>query len=288
MTVSHTKRSTSWIHTGIDAPYLLRATAVSEVEHDRGVAYSAELVHPELGIVGTISNRGCGDATRFDAHDDDTFSSRDLEQFLQQCLHDGEPIGADDLELLLDEIIDETETAEHVAEARRAGLFLVRAYRPRTSGGHPYRGYPLRWTRIALSRAAREALAARLDATPGSSVHGTKAYWQMFNGEAWTPLLAASPLTPEQIGDRVRRASRFTGRSMQGEPFDGQFRIHGNPAGKFALIGDSTAALNASSWCRCTRPSKRTVRFERWNYHVLQYSGVIHAAKTCRRLVRID
>lgn len=288
MTVTSTESRTRWVHTGIDAPYPLSITGLVVAEHDRGVAYSAELVHPEHGPVGLISNRGCGDDTRFDAHNAATFSSRDLKQFLGQCTQDGEPMNTDALHELLEEILCEAETAEHVAEARRAGSFLVRSYLPRTASSGPQRGSPVRLTRIALNRAAREVLAGHLDATPGHDVHGPSAYWQMFDGVDWTPLLGAGPLTPEQKNARISRATRFLVNSLQCEPFDEQFHIHGNPAGRFVLIGDTTTKLNLHSWCRCNRPRQRTVRFERWNDLALEESGAVHAATSCRRLVRID
>ncbi|MDT7785584.1 MAG: hypothetical protein QOF58_4003 [Pseudonocardiales bacterium] len=288
MTFTITEPRTRLVHSGIDAPYPLSITGLTALETDRGVAFHAELVHPEHGAVGRISNNGCGDDSCFHAYDDTTFSTHDLNQFLQRCLQDGVPMNPDALHVLLEELVYEAETAETVTEARTAGLFLVRSYLHRAENWGPQRGTPHRRTRIVRSRAAREQLADRLDSGPGHGVYGPSAYWQMFDGVDWTPLLGPSPLTEDQVEARIRRATRLIGGSFEREPFDEELYLYGNPAGRFALLGDTISVLNVSSWCRCARRRRRTVRFERWNNHVLQESGVVHAAKTCRRLIRID
>jgi hypothetical protein len=57
------------VHTDIEAPYKLDIQGLGQLETGRGVAYSAELVHPELGVVGRIANEGCGGPTMFHTYD---------------------------------------------------------------------------------------------------------------------------------------------------------------------------------------------------------------------------
>lgn len=284
-----------WVHTGIDAPYSFTITGFNELETHRGVAYSAELVHPDLGVVGRIANTGCGGSTTFDAYDRARFGAQQLEQFLTRSLQDGEPMDTADLgmETLLDEIINEAETVRFVAEMRTKGLFLVRSYLSREAASWgPARGAPLTYTRIVARHDRREQLVAKLADNPAERLD-TGAYWQMFNGVEWTRLLGESPLTPEQSNARVRRAEQLAAEAPDPDiyrdtvPFDEQFYLSGKPSRRFTLTGDTTSLLNTDSWCPCPR-RQSTVRFERWTSTSLEESGDVHAAKHCRRLVRID
>jgi hypothetical protein len=288
MTVVTTDPPVHLPHTDLEMPYAMTLKGLAVAEHDRGVAYSAELVHPDHGVVGLISNKGCGDDTRFDAYNDATFSVEDLKRFHRRCRQDGEVMNPEALHDLLDELVDEDETSDQVEEARRAGLFLVRSYLPRTKGWPSSRGTPRICTQIVRSRSARQALADKLDTAGGHGIYGPDAMWQMFNGVQWTALLGEHPLTPEQITARVSRARVFVVRSLDSEPFGEGMFIHGNPAGRFVLTGDRSRTLNRNAWCRCGRPRQRNLRFELWNRLVLEECGVVHAAKNCRRLVRVD
>ncbi|MEU7480501.1 hypothetical protein AB0A63_31300 [Lentzea sp. NPDC042327] len=283
-----------WPHTGIDAPYAFTINGFNELETGRGVAYSAELVHPELGVVGRIANEGRSGPTTFHSYDHTRFGDRQLEQFLQRSLQDGEPMdtGFTGMETVLDEIINESETAQLVAEMRAKNQFLVRAYLSRkAASGGPYRGAPLIWDRIIAHRADREPLAARLTADARGLDEG--ASWQMFNGEEWVPLTGTSPLTPHQVTDRLRQVDRLAAELDSPDihnidvPFVEGLNLFGTPTAGFTLVGDHVGAVESTKWCTCRRRQK-VVAFERWNRGSLEESGTVHAATRCRRLVRLD
>ncbi|MGW4528863.1 hypothetical protein [Amycolatopsis sp. NPDC004378] len=284
-----------WTHTGIDAPYAFTISGFNELETGRGVAYSAELIHPDLGVVGRIANEGCGGPTMFYAYDHTRFGNRQLEQFLQHSRQDGEPLAdrVEGMETLLDEIINEAETARLVTEMRAHDQFLVRSYLPRTAASWgPYRGAPLAYTRIVTRRDGREQLAARLAADPAERLD-EGAYWQMFNGEDWVRLLGPAPLNSEQIADRARRAGELATELDAPDiynidvPFDDDLHLFGTPAARFTLVGDHVGAVETTTWCRC-RSRRSVIAFERWNHGSLEESGTIHAALRCRSLVRLD
>ena len=286
---------THWVHTGIEAPYTFTVTGFNQLDTGRGIAYSAELVHPDLGVVGRIANEGRGGPTTFSSYHRARFGEDHLELFLRQCRQDGEPMdtGHYGMETLLDAIIDEAETTETVAEMRRKGRFLVRSYLPRQAAPWgPHRGAPLANTRILLLREARERLAARLARMPAERLEDG-ACWQMFDGAQWTRLLGESPLTPEQSNARVRRAEQLAAEAPDRDtflgavPFDEEFYLTGRPATAFTLTGDTDPIITTDSWCQCAR-RRSTVRFERWSGTGLEESGTVHAAQRCRRLVHID
>ncbi|MFI6031591.1 hypothetical protein [Amycolatopsis magusensis] len=284
-----------WPHTGIDAPLAFTITGFKELETGRGVAYSAELVHPDLGVVGRIANEGCGGATTFHPYDYARFGERQLEQILQRSLQDSEPMdtGFLGMETLLDEIINETETAQLVTTMRTKHQFLVRSYLPREAASWgPDRGAPGAYTRIIARRADRERLAAKLAADPAEHLD-EGAYWQMFTGEDWAPLHGTCPLTPEQVANRLQRVDQLIAELDAPDiynidvPFDDDLHLFGTPATHFTLVGDHVAAVHSTKWCTC-RSRRSVVAFERWNDRSLEESGTIHAARRCRRLVRID
>ncbi|MCI2421127.1 hypothetical protein MOQ72_27155 [Saccharopolyspora sp. K220] len=291
-----TQPQTHWVHTGIEGPHQFGIRGFNELETGRGVAYTAELIHPELGVVGRIANEGRGGPTTFSPYDYARFSDRDLEEFLGQSRQDGEPMdtGPVGKETLLDEIINEAETASIVATMRRDGQFVVRSYLPREAASYgPHRGAPLVYPQIVLRRAAREHLADELARMPQHRLDDG-ASWQMFDGAEWKPLLGEAPLTAEQTAARLQRVADLVatahskGAFANGVPFDDQFHLFGTPvAGGFTLVGDASRLLKTHSWCRCAR-RQATVRFERWNSTRVLESGTVHAAKRCRRVVRID
>jgi hypothetical protein len=284
-----------WLHTGIDAPFTFTVTGFNQLETGRGVAYSAELVHPDRGVVGRIANEGCGGPTTFYAYDRTRFGDRQIEQFLQCSLQDGEPMdtGFSGMETLLDEIINEAETAQLVAAMRTKGQFLVRSYLSREAASWgPHRGAPGAYTRIIARRADRERLAAKLAADPAEHLD-EGAYWQMFTGEDWAPLTGTSPLTPEQIAGRLKHVDQLIAELDAPDihnidvPFDGDLRLFGTPTTRFTLVGDHVGAVDSARWCAC-RSRRSVVAFERWSGRCLEESGTVHAARRCRRLVRID
>ncbi|WNV83093.1 hypothetical protein [Umezawaea sp. Da 62-37] len=284
-----------WPHTGIQAPYSFTITGFNQLETGRGVAHSAELVHPTLGVVGRIANEGRGGPTTFHTNDRTRFDDRDLEQFLQHSVQDGTPMrtGFPGLEHLLDEIITETETSELVDEMRVKGWFLIRSYLPREAASWgPQRGAPSVYSRIITRRGDRERVVARLAGDPASRLN-EGAYWQMFTGQQWVPLLRESPLTPEQTATRLRRIDQLTAETDRPEalvsavPFDDELFLFGRLTATVTLLGDHVGTVETATWCDCRRRQK-IVAFERWAGGSLQESGTVHAARRCRRLVHID
>lgn len=286
---------TRWVHTGVQAPHTFEVTGFTMLETGRGVAYSGELVHPSLGVVGRISNEGNGGPTSFYSYDFTRYSERDLRVFLAGCFQDGEPMddGPVGLETLLDEIINEAECKDLVAEMRRKSQFLVRAYEPRTASNYgSYRGPVLPFVSPALRRDARERLAAKLDGMPDFRLEPGQT-WQMFNGQDWVPLLGEPILSAEQTTARLQAVAELFTNSpatsvVLGARLDDEFVVFGSPAsGRFTLVGDTTITVETTAWCQCAR-RLATVPFQRWDNHGLLESGTVHAAKRCRRLVTID
>jgi hypothetical protein len=286
-----------WVHTGVEAPYKLDVQGFAMLETGRGVAYSAEMIHPEHGVVGRISNEGCGGPTMFHSYDYEKFRDRDLAAFVAQCRHDGEPLDPTGfgVESLLDEVINEGEYADFVAEMRRDGHFLVRSFEPRTEDNYGVRRGPaLVYTRPVLRRAARENLAAELAKTPEHRL-AEAAFWQMFNGQEWVPLLPESALTAEQATARIdevvalHKATTSPEGVMSRQLDDGVYAFSTLVTGRFKLIGDGTDYVDSQRWCQCKRRVAKPVRFERWSvHHGLLESGTVHGAKSCRRLVTVD
>jgi hypothetical protein len=288
---------TRWVHTGIEAPYKLDVQGLVMLETGRGVTYRAEMIHPEHGVVGRISNEGRGGPTTFHSYDYEKFRDRDLTAFVAQCRQDGEPLDPTGLgvESLLDEVINEGNYAEHVAEMRRNGHFLVRSFEPRTDDNDGVRRGPaLVYTRPVLRRPARENLAAELAKTPEHRL-AEAAFWQMFNGQEWAPLLPESALTAEQTTARIdevvalHKATTSPEGVMCRQLDDGVYAFSALVSSRFTLIGDGTDYVNSQRWCQCKRRLAKPVRFERWSIRDgLLESGTVHAAKSCRRLVTVD
>lgn len=281
-----------WPHTGIEAPHAFTVRGYKDLETRCGVAFSAELVHPDLGPVGFIENEGHGGPTTFYPHDHARYGNRQLEQFIQRSLQDGEPMadGVLPMETLLDEIVNEVETAGFVAEMRTEGQFLIRSYLPPAPDSRcgAYRDAPHIYTRIITRRRQRELLAARLADDPAERL-ADRAHWQMYNGEDWVPLLGPSPLTSEQAADRIRRAGEVAARDVYNTdvPFGDGLNLFGRPDKEFKLVGDHVDVAKTDQWCRC-RSRRSVIPFERWNNGSLEESGTVHAALRCRSLVRLD
>lgn len=291
---------TRWVHTGIEAPYKLGVQGFAMLETGRGVAYSAEMIHPEHGVIGRISNEGCGGPTMFHSYDYKKFSDRDLDAFAAQCRQDGDPLDPHGLglgvETPLDEVINEGEYADFVAEMRRDGRFLVRSFEPRTEDNYGVRRGPaLVYTQPVLWRTARENLAAELAKMPEHRL-AEAAFWQMFNGQEWVPLLPEPALTAGQatarISDLVTLHLETTkpNEVLNGRQLDDGLHVFSTPdISRFTLIGDTTFYIDSKRWCQCERRVAKPVRFERWSvHHGLLESGTAHGAKSCRRLVTVD
>lgn len=289
---------TRWVHTGVEAPYKLDIQGFTMLETGRGVAYSAEMIHPEHGVVGRISNEGGGEITVFHSYDYKKFGHRELEAFAAQCRQDGEPLehSSSGVETLLDEVIDEGEYADFVTEMRKNGHFLVRLYEPRTADNYGVRrGQALVYARPVLNRTDRENIAAELAKMPECRL-AEAAFWQMFNGREWVPLLPEPTLTADQATTRIsdlvalHLATTKPNGVMHGHQLDNGLYAFSSPdISLFTLIGDTTFHIDGERWCQCNRRVVKPVRFERWSvHHGLLESGTVHAAKACRRLVTVD
>lgn len=273
-----------WTHTGIEAPYLLT------------VRNDAELVHPDLGVIGRVVN---GDLTMFEPSDSARFSHDDLSQFLQRSRHDGQPMptGTHGVHLLLEAVISENRYADAVAQIRETTRFLLRSYTPRTEDHRSsHRGSVVTIAKIPHLRDAREALVERLATQPDTQLP-PGATWQMFNGEMWTDLLPAPQITASDMAARAT-AMRLLVLAAGGTLLDGQewrngLYITGTLAtGMVTLVADPTPIKfpPPKRWCGHDPESVRRVRYEWWNVHkgLLVASGTVHGDATCQRLVTLD
>jgi hypothetical protein len=283
------------VHTDIEAPYKLDIQGLGQLETGRGVAYSAELVHPELGVVGRIANEGCGGPTMFHTYDRKKFAQRDLELFVEKCRLAGEPMetGFAGVETLLEDVITEAECAENEALMRKEGLFLVRSHTKRSWGIH--RGPVLAFTKVVFDREGREALGTTLAAEPENRLAVGES-WQFFTGEEWRPLLPETTLTGEQVTARVQAlvalydADAGQRKFIQAAgPVDGLYVTGTKQTGRFTLLSDHSLGTVSNAWCPCRRRLAKPVRFERWcTRRGLIGSGTLHGAKSCRRLLTLD
>ena len=287
-----------WVHTGIEAPYKFTSINYSELTTPRGVAFTADLVHPQHGVVGQIHNSGVGGPTTFDSYDRARFSENDLQRFAQRCLQDGEPIGAGWVENLLDDILDETDTNHVVRTARSRHGAAIRTFTPKAPGTHhgPYRGGAMPYDQIIVRRSVRKQLADELANSPAHRPHDPSAFWQLFSGEDWIDLLGPAPLSAEAFAarfdalDRVAESAPDTLLNRQQIHIDGVTHcVTGDPAGEFWLLADKKNVGRLDVWCWCPPQRRaRTTPFEVWNARVLQATGLLHADSDCRCLVRID
>ena len=291
-------KTVEWVHTGITGPYLLGVRDYIEAELGSGVAYSATLVHPDLGAVGLISNHGRGGQTLIDFHDRTRFGYHDLEAFVAQATQDGKPMAAgfEPVQRLLDEAISETQYTEDIADTRARNEFAVRAFQPPgTTGSHGYRGYVTAHERIVLDRRSRPGMVdgKTMDVL---SQDGADPYWEMWNGERWSPLLSDPPIVDRReeliaLYDTGRPGN--TGHipdAVSGRPLSAGLYLVGAPEhGAFTLTGDTKGRPRTDQWCPCGLDRPRRVRFEKWSLeHGLVGAGTIHAAKSCRRLLTIE
>ncbi|ONI88099.1 hypothetical protein ALI22I_20385 [Saccharothrix sp. ALI-22-I] len=293
-----------WPHTGIQAPYLLTAQRTGTFEMSRGAAFTADLVHPGLEVVGTLENRGDDCGTWFFPQDRAVFSQQDLERFAVQCLEDGESlseVASVASEFLLDMVVEESEVEALVAEMRKRNGFLVRVYEPRTAGNcGPLRGEVLLYQNIVWSPRDRAAFVERLNANPDNHV-AEGAYWEMFTGREWVPLPAERATDPQQHADRIKEMTavyavtkpKVNGRVQGAGPLaDGRY-VNGAPGMEWLLVED-TGIGRTDQWCRCPfsvgRVDRRaTVRFEKWSDREgLLGTGTLHQHAACRRLITID
>jgi hypothetical protein len=286
-----------WPHTGVLAPSLLQARGIQQGLTSRGVAYTAELIHPELGPLGSIVNNGDGGATRFDPADKNRFGHRDLERFAEQCRQDGEPLSVGESGTrLLEATLDEAEYTSRVDKMRATGGFLIRYYDPSGPGHDGWgRGPAILFPRPALFPGRRHQLAKRAAQLP--HVVPENAVWQMFNGCDWAPLLPTpSDGTARSGAANTARAAEVaalraecTDSGQSRGPMSDGFHLMPPRASYDQLTDDDIPRLRLDQWCRCRAGAPATVRWQLWNTNCgVLASGTAHRARRCRRLVRIN
>ncbi|RAS59464.1 hypothetical protein C8D87_11476 [Lentzea atacamensis] len=283
-----------WVHTNIEAPYRFTIKDLSYVPSPDGVAFSAELVHPTLGVVGLIFNEGRGGATTFDTYDRSRFDARELEKFLAASVQDGQPMatGFSGIEALLDGIVSEAEYDDAVDTMRRERQGLIRSFEADNS--RVYRGAPIAFTRPLVTRADREQAAAEL--ADSEDRLAENAHWQLFNGLTWVPLLDRPVLTAEETAKQLAEIHASSedlpgggNQYVARKRLNDTWHVWGNTmSGTFTLVSDARMAYHGA-WCRCERRRPGyTANFQRWDDNALVTSGVVHAAADCRLLLSID
>ncbi|WP_158894613.1 hypothetical protein [Amycolatopsis anabasis] len=287
-----------WPHTGIEAPTTLAYRNCVDFEHSRGVAFRAELHHPQLGMIGWLENEGVGGATRFAPHDLDRFGWRAMDAYVARCRLDGRPLPLG-TEQLLDAVMTEQEVAEEVVRMRREHTMLVREYAEQTPGGlGAWRGAVIVLNTIARTRPARESVIAELD----EDIHTRRHFdgiWQMYDGHDWRPFLSEHELTSDEV--RARIAAIQSAYAAAGHPpYYGHFGpvdgmhvsgpVRAFRTGSHFVLSSDEHPVYGHVWCRCGVGSRATLaRFEHWDMQDgLIGSGWVHAAKKCRALVTID
>jgi hypothetical protein len=293
-----------WPHTGIVAPAALTLRNYKEMDTTDGYAFMGEVVHPALGMLGWIENRGHGDGTTFTPATD-RFTDRDMIDFIAQCREDGRPFiphGGDvravvDREGFLDALRVEHLSAKAVQRMRHRNETLLRGYAPATVfDATAWRGNLLGYPGILLSPAERRQAADQLRGEAATRLRLGE-HWQMFNGSSWTALFAEPQLTTEQVQSRIEAitalCSASSGLLVNAGPVDG-FHLTGFSwtapecaTDTLWLIEDKTTTLHPHEWCRCEDKSNlKPIRFEGWSReHGLIASGGVHGDGRCRRLL---
>ncbi|ONI88095.1 hypothetical protein ALI22I_20365 [Saccharothrix sp. ALI-22-I] len=305
------KRGTAlvcWPQTGLEAPFLFTAAGIEyERMPDQRVAFTANLVHPDLDIVGTIRNAGTGGPTWFKAADHNRFSDLDLEWFATQCRLGGEPLpGAEPIAILLGLVLDETEaeivTALKAATMRTLDGLMIRTFTPyhTETAGTPDCGEVLllkNWLTAGMAPRNRPVIAEGLELEPRYR-RPDDAIWQMFNGRRWVPLLPESDHPLEipalelamiaQVYDKAKAATG-TSRVRSAGPMDGFYVSDSREPSQRLLLDDTAGTAQLDTWCRCTPAKPAVTRFQHWDVRKgLLGTGTVHAARRCRRVVTID
>jgi hypothetical protein len=301
------RRLVLWPHTGIEAPTALTLRQYKEMDTTDGYAFSGEVVHPALGMVGWIENRGHGDGTTFTSATDQ-FTARDMIDFVAQCRQDGRllsPHGGDvraivDREGFLDSLRVEYLSAKAVQGMRHRNETLLRGYAPATEeDATPWRGDLLGYPSVLLSPAERQLAADHLAGEAATRLPSGW-HWQVFTGSRWTALFAEPQLTADQVQSRVDAITALcaisSGLIVNAGPIDGLYltgfswTAPDSATDTVWLIEDTTTTLHPHEWCRCEDTSHREpIRFEGWSReHGLVASGSVHADGRCRRLLVMD
>lgn len=263
-------------HTGLDVPYRLTVRNYADVRTSCGVAFAADVMHPELGRVGDLANQGSGGPTEFIPTDPTLFEPAAMEQFVERCRQGGSAVSEG---LVFDYLITEAEMCEAVTTMRRDGLTIVREHQgPEVE--LPSIGSVMAYPRLAIRPSDRAELASLLN-TCARVITGS--VWQIYLGDRWSAphedtseqYLKADDVIARRESLRAAAESNSNdavrGWSMIGPMYDSEH----NPF--YELIENGEHLLdgrNAKTWCRCMAPSPRH-RFERWTT-----SGVLVCAGT--------
>lgn len=309
---------TLWPHSGISAPSVLTIDNYRcWADANENVGYVADVVHPNLGLLGQMSNNdGRHLVTDFHYADRARFWPRDMEVFLKACTKDGRPVGLGDagMTTLLEDALYEHETDSVVRRTRQRSGIVVRDrlnYPPQERRGDtasedtattdttPLRGDAIGVKDMVLSPAGRAKLAARLHEhtpTPPQATHE----WELFNGRTWVPLVIPEPGSARRTArmQAIQTLHQDGPRYLRAAPAD-EFHVSGPLAwrlpelgerGVYVFLGDDSVHGSHHLWCQCdVGPRARLVRLEEWTVEDgLVAAGYLHAAKTCRGLVTVD
>jgi hypothetical protein len=172
---------TTYPHTALSSPYRLTMTNYAEIATECDVAFSGDLVHPELGVVGHVYYDGTGGGTKFQPIDDTRYSIDDLQEFADHCTERGRPVGSiAAIECVVDLMVMEAHTQELVTQAKRNDNSVMRLVATdvehiglSTNSSHAGRG-------ITFARSAR-LTAARVLAK-GQPELRPEQRWELFTG----------------------------------------------------------------------------------------------------------
>ncbi|GAA4009584.1 hypothetical protein GCM10022247_34660 [Allokutzneria multivorans] len=276
-----------WPHTQLYAPYRINANGLFQsLAEGASVAFGASLVHPTLGPIGELLHDGRDGEVEFFPSDSSRFSSADLDTFVAECRHNDMPIDRDGV---LREIFTEAETDELVHTMRHHGYSLVRPFTPDPGySTTPIRGAATTLSRIPCRRDERMAL---LKGILAGEPLLPDAYWELFDGERWIPLV------PEAHGQQSDSTEWFSEslRLLGNPPFAcwaitaSGSRVQVHVDGTRLFIGDGGPDPQLSKWCACTSTARERSRFElRADGGALICAGEVHRDDDCRSLMRIE
>ncbi|SFQ31524.1 hypothetical protein [Amycolatopsis rubida] len=274
-----------WPHSGIDASTTLEVRNYKELPHADGYTFTADILHPQLGHIGSLSHEGDRRGTQFVPSDPDRFGWHEMRAYVKQCREDGLPLSEE--AVLFDAVLYEQKTAQMVDAMRRNNTTLVREF-VEFSSGAAIRGDVTELHRIAIMREDRELRAEILDESP-STRRASGGDWQIYNGREWKPLLVPHTLTQDEIAGKLgtigaafwKQEATVDGLHVNG--------VHQHDRHPYYVLASDELPVNHRAWCTCRiDPRAPLTRFEYWCELGLIASGQVHPLERCRRLVTID
>lgn len=172
-------------HTGLRVPHdRLRVTELQQMSTRNGVAFTATVAFDGV-TVGTITNNGNGGATEpYVAHP--LFGWRELAGYVGASRRNGAPATE---EQVLDALVEEYDTAEHVRAATASGSAAVRL---RDDDGNTLDLHTVRPVSARTTDAVADLTRHLTAAFPNP--YGTQ--WQIWAGTGWRVLGRVHPTTP--------------------------------------------------------------------------------------------